>query len=102
MDITDLLIRLQVEIAHFPPCRGIERALKVRVQATPALLSLGGDVVLGVELLGTVGRVHLAVELRQGGCESRGETMLLVQRDGLLDGLIADRVAVSKVLGDNS
>lgn len=72
------------------------------MEAAPAVDGLVADLVVLVELLGLVEGVVLLVEVLQGGGEARGEAVLLVQRDGLLDRLVADDVAVRQVLGDDA
>lgn len=102
VDIPDLLITLHVERSHPLSRRRIESFLKVRVQTTPAGLGFISDAIAGVNPSGSVGGLVLAVEVRESGGEAGRETVLVVERDGLLDRTVADDVAVGKVLSDNA
>lgn len=102
MDITDLLIGLCVKLTQLAAGGVLESLLEVRVQTAPASESLVGDLVALVDALGALGGVVLLVEVAQGGGEPRGEAMLLVQGDGLLDGIVTHHVPVRQILGDNA
>lgn len=102
MDITDLLISLDVEIAQLLARGVLHRLLEVRVQTTPARGRLVADLVVLVEALGALGSVELLVEVGEGSGESRREAVLLVQGDRLLDRVVAHHVPVGEVLGDNA
>lgn len=102
MDITDLLIRLHVEVAQLLAGGVLERLLEVRVQTAPARDSPVGDLVALVQALGALGGVELLVEVGERGGESRGEPMLLVQGDGFLDRVVAHHISLGEVLGDDA
>lgn len=102
VNVADLLVRLDVELSHLPTGRRVECLLEVRVQTAPVVHSLVGDLVLLVKTLGPVGGTVLFVEVGKSGREARGEAVLVVQRDGLLDRLVADHIAVSQILSDDA
>lgn len=102
MDIAHLLISLDVEVAQLLAGGVFEGLLEVGVQAAPARRGLGGDLVVLVKAAGALGRVEFLVEIAQGGGEAVREAVLLVQGDGLLDGVVADDVPVRQVLGDDA
>lgn len=100
MDIPHLLITLQIEIPHLLPRRCAQGLLKVRTKSAQATCSLIGDAVATIDVLGLISGVELGVEVVQRVPETRGEAVLLVEGDGLLDRMVADHVAVREVFGD--
>lgn len=102
MDVAHLLVALDVELADSATGRGVERLLKIRVETAPAADGLVADLVALVEPLGALRGVVLLVEVVQDGGEARGDAVLAVQSDGLLERLVAEDVAVRQVLGHDA
>lgn len=101
VDITDLLISLDVEISHFLARRGIERLLEIRSQSTPVSAGLVSDFIFLIKTLGSISGFGLVVESGERGSKAAGEAVFLVQSNRFLDCLVADRVTLSEILGDN-
>lgn len=102
MDIANLLVCLEVEISHFTTSRGIQGLLKVRMEAAPPAGSLVADLITLVQALCFLTGMVLFIETRKSVRESLGETAFLVECNGLLNGLVADGVALGKVLGEDA
>lgn len=98
MNITDLLVGLNIEITNLLTSRSVEGLLKVRSYAAPVVGSLVSDFVFFVKSFRAVGGLVLVVKASQGGGESIRDSVFLVKSNCLLDGLVADSVAVSKIL----
>lgn len=81
---------------------GVGGLLKVRVQAGEEVACALGDAIGLVRRPGSVCCMVLLVEAGQGVEEAGGDTVLMVELDGTLDCGIANNVAVSEVLGDDS
>lgn len=102
MDIPNLLISLDVEIPNFLT-RGRSKGLfEIRAQPTPPAGCSFGDARALTQSPGAVGRMELAIEIRERGCELVGKAVLLVDRDGLLDCVVADHVALCEVFGKDA
>ena len=97
MDIENLLLTLLVEGEDLVASGCVRCLLEVRAQTSPCTLTLLGDGILLVDVLGLLGRLILLVELLKSGCEARGEPMLVVEGKCSLDCLVADSVAMGKV-----
>ncbi len=98
VNVTDLLIALSVEGCKFLTGRGTEGLLEIRAQLHPAGLDSLGDTVVGIHILGLLGGVIFAIKILESIGETLGDTVLLVQSEGTLDGLVTDRVAVRQIL----
>lgn len=72
------------------------------MQTAPSTRGLVADLIALVEAARAVRRFDLAVEVGQRGGELGREAVLLVERDRLLDGRVADGVAVGQVLCDDA
>jgi hypothetical protein len=100
--VKDLLGTLVVERTHALASGSLGSLLEVRRQTPPALVGLLGDAVLLVDGLSLLGRVVLAIELLKGLGEAVGDTVLLVERNGLLDGLVREDVAMGEVFCEDA
>lgn len=102
MNITDLLISLNVEVTQLLTMRVLESLLEVVVQTAPASSSLVGDLIVLIQALSALSGIEFLVKVAQCGGELVGESVLLVQCDGLLNRTVTDNVSVCQVLGDNA
>lgn len=102
VDVTDLLVALSVKGKQALTGWGTESLLKVRVQATPPGHRFLGDTVVGIDILGLLGRLVFAVEVGQSVGETAGDAVLVVESDGALDGVIANHVTLSQILGHDT
>lgn len=102
VDVEDLLVSGLVEASQLLASRGADSLLEVGVQAAPASVGLVGDTILGVDGLCLLSCLVLAVESLQGVGEAAADTVLVIESNCSLDGLIADDVAVCEVLGDDT
>lgn len=102
MDVADLLVALDVEGANLLAGGRTDGLLEISVQALPSGLSLIGDAIVVVKTLGLVSRLVLLIEGGQGVGELRADTVLVVECDGLLNGVVADHVTVREVLGNDA
>jgi hypothetical protein len=102
VNVAHLLIGLDIEFAQFLTRGRAQGLLKVTVQSAPAARCLISDLVALIKSLCAICGTSLLVKVAQGACEARGEPVLLVERDGLLDSLVADCIAVCEVLGDDA
>jgi hypothetical protein len=102
VNVAHLLIGLDIEFTQLLTRGRAKGLLKVTVQSAPATRRLISDLVALVKSLCAICGTSLLVKVAQGACKARGEPVLLVERDSLLDGLIADCVAVREVLGDDA
>ena len=102
VNFPDLLVALNVEASDFLSTWGVDRLLKVRVQTRPASICLVSNPVRLIDRLRFIGRFVPVVEIGECRGEPIGETVLVVERDGLLDSAVGYCVAMSEVLGDNS
>lgn len=102
MDVPHLLVGLDIEVTELLPGRRAESLLEVRMKPPPASGSLVADLVTLIESPYTIGGVVLLVEVGQGRGEFSGHAVLLVEGDCLLEGLVAQRVAMGEVLSDDS
>lgn len=102
VNIEDLLAALVVEVSELLAGGSAEGLLKVGVQARPGSDTLVSDTVLLVNALSLCGSLVLGIELLEGGGEASADTVLLVKGESALNSLVADGVAVGKVLGNNA
>lgn len=102
VDICHLLLANNVEVSELLTSRCTHCLLEVAVEATPSIHGFIGDLVLVIHLFGLVSHLVLAVEVLQSRGESTAEAMLVVECDGLLNDVIREGIAVSKILGDDS
>lgn len=102
MYVPHLLVTLCVEAYQLLARRSAKGLLEVGVQASPRSVSLVCDPVACIQALRTIRCLVLAVKLLKGVGEASGDPVLIVKRDGALDGIIADHVAVGQVLGNNA
>lgn len=102
MHLPNLLVALDVEISHFLPRRRPHRLLVVRAQTPPSRSGAVTDPVRAVDAARLVGGLVFLVEGGEGSREARGEAVLVVEGDGLLDCAVRDDVAVREVLGDDA
>ena len=102
VDILNLFVALSVEAGKFLTSRRSQRFLEVRVDTSPSGSRLIRDTVALIKSLGTITRLVLCVELGEGIGEAVGDTMLVVEGNGTLDGGVADHVAMGEVLGNDA
>ena len=102
VDVSDLSVALNVEFSDLLTSRSTEGFLEVRGEATPSTCGLVAHSVLGVHGPGRVGSLIFRIEAVQGARKSLTDTVLLIQRNGLLDDLIGHDIAMGKVFGNNS
>lgn len=102
VNILHLLVGLGVKVPQLPARGSVEGLLEVVVQITPASGRLVAELVVLVQTTSTVRGVVLLVEGGQSAGEARREPVLVVQSDGLLDGSVAEGVAVGQVLSYNA
>lgn len=102
MNIAHLLIGLGVKVPQLPARGSVEGLLEVVVQTTPASGRFVAELVVLVQTASTVRGMVLLVEGRQSAGEARREPVLVVQGNGLLDGIVAEGVAVGQVLSYNA
>lgn len=102
VDIKNLLAALVVEVSELLASRCAHGLLEVGAQARPGSNALVSNTVLLVDTLGLCGSLVLGIELLESGGEAGADTVLLVKSKSTLNGLIADGVAVGKVLGNNA
>ena len=100
--ITNLLVALGVEGMETLTGGRAKGFLEVRIQATPTGLDLLRDTVVGIDILRLLGRLVLAVEVGQSVGEAIGDTVLAVESEGALDGLVTDHVTLSQILCHNA
>ena len=102
MDIADLLVALGVKCRKLLTSGGIDGFLKVRAQAGPSSAGFLGDTIAGIDAFGAVAGLVLAVEVGKSGGEAVGDTMLVVECNGTLDGIVADGVPVRQIFGNDA
>lgn len=102
VDVPHLPIALRVKGRELLARRRVDGFFEVRIDAAPAHGGFVGDSVAGIEALGAVAGLVLAVELGERIGEARGDAVLVVERDRSLQGGIADDVAVREVFGDDA
>lgn len=102
VDILHLLVTLSVKAGQLLSCRCIDCFLEIGAQTSPSAGGFLRDAVAGVDALGPVRSLVLLVECGQSIGEAIGDAMLIVESNSTLNGVIADGVAVSKVLGDDA
>lgn len=102
MNIANLLVALGVESGQLLSGGSVDGLFEIRAQSRPSAASLLGDTIAGVDTLGAVGGLYLAVEALEGGREAIRDAMLVIEGNGALDGIVADGVAVSEILGDDA
>lgn len=102
MDIAHLLIGLNIKVAQLLARGGLQGLLEVRAQAAPAIGCLSGDLIVVIDALGALGGIVLLIEVGERGREAVRDTVLLVQRDRLHDGIVAHYVPVRQVLCDDA
>lgn len=102
MDVANLLISLGVEVPQFLARGSAHGLLKVAVETAPAAGSLVAELVAFVESLGAVRSAGLLVKVAEDAGEAGREAVLLVNGNGPLDSLVADRVAVGEVLCEDA
>jgi hypothetical protein len=98
VNVEDLLAALVVEASELLTSGGAESLLEVRVQARPGSDTLVSDTILLVKALSLGSGLVLGIELLEGGGEASADAVLLVKGKSALNGLVADGVAVGKVL----
>ena len=99
MDVTNLLIRLRVEIRELLPSGRPYSFLIIRVEATPDAIGLVRHAIRLIESLRFISRFVSSVEVCEGIGEAAGDAVLVVQGDGALKGGVAEDVAVGEILG---
>merc|ERR1711977_274077 len=75
---------------------------EVGSQASEEIVGLLGDTIGLINRLGLVGGMVLLIEVGEGGQEAVGNSVLGVEIDGLLDGLVTEYVAVGNVLSSDT
>lgn len=93
---------LLTEVDQLLAGRGVGGLLEVRVEAREEAACALRDTIRLIGGLRPVCGVVLLVEAGQSVEEAGGNTVLVVELDGTLNGGIANDVSVSKVLGDDS
>lgn len=99
MDIENLLLTLLVEGENLMTSWCVGGLLEVCVQAGPCTSTFLSNGVLLIDILGFLSGLVLLVELLKGGCETRGEAVLIVESESSLDCFVTDGVAVGEILG---
>lgn len=94
VDVEHLLVSLLVERSELLTSRGTGGLLEVRVQTAPASGGGGGHTKLGIDGLSLLGCLVLAVELVESVHESVADSVLVIESDSALNGLVADDIAV--------
>lgn len=102
VNLPHLFVSLKIEVPQLAARRGTQSLLEVRVQSTPSTSGLIAELVVLVQTTSTVSGLVLLVEVAEHRREARGESMFRVKGNGLLDCVVAQRIAVSKVFGDNA
>jgi len=102
VNVHDLLVALGVEGTDALSSRSVESLLKVGAQTAPAGGSFLRDLVLLVDGLSFLRSLVLGVEVGECLLEATADSVLLVDLESSLDGLVADGVAVCKVFGDDA
>lgn len=102
VDVLDLARALGVEVDNLASGVGGGGLLKVRVETGEEVVGAVGDAVALVGGLGAVGGMVLLVEVLNGGQEARRNAVLGVEVNGVLDGGIANDVAVGEVFGQDT
>jgi len=102
VDIENLLVSLFVERPELLTSGSAHGLFKVRVQAAPSRVGLFGDAVLLVDSLRLLSSLESVVEVGQGSHEAVADSVLAVEGDGSFNGLVADGVAMCKILGDDT
>lgn len=102
VNVEDLLATLVVEVSELLAGGSAESLLEVGVQARPSSDTLVSDTVLLVNALSLCGSLVLGIELLKGRGEASADTVLLVKSKSALNSLVADGVAVGKVLGNDT
>lgn len=102
MDIRDLAGGLGIEVNKLLAGRGLGCLLVIRSQSSKERVDTGSDAIGVIDGLGLVGCMILGVELGESLDEAAAYTMLLVEFDGTLNGLITDSVSVGKVFSNDT
>ena len=89
MDILDLLGTLGIEVDELLASWGTCSLLEVGRQTSQKTVGLLCNSIGLIDRLGLIGGMVLLVEASEGRQEAVGDTMLAIEVDGLLDGLIA-------------
>lgn len=102
MDVLDLLAALGVEVDELLASWSSGGLFEVGSQASEEIVGLLGDTIGLINRLGLVGGMVLLIEVGEGGQEAVGNSVLGVEIDGLLDGLVTEYVAVGNVLSSDT
>ena len=102
VNVENLLATLIIESSELLAGRGTESLLEVRVQTGPGSGTLVRNTVLGIEALCLLGGLVLAVECLESRGKAGTDTVLLVEGEGALNGVVADGVSVCEVLSDDA
>lgn len=102
VNVLDLARALSVELDNLTASVGGASLLKVRVEASEEVVGAVGEAVALVSGASTVGSVVLLVQVLDGAQEAGRDVVLGVKLDGMLDGGIANDVAVSEVLSQDT
>jgi len=102
VDVQNLLLGLGVEVDKLLASWGTSSLLVVGSQAREEGAGLLGNTVGLVDRLGLVGGMVLLIKVVESGKEAAGNSVLAVKLNGTLDSLVANDVAVSKVFSDDT
>lgn len=102
MDISHLFVTLSVESSKFLSRRGTDCLFEIGMYTGPATARFFRDPVTGIDALGAIGGFVFRVEILESASKAIGNTVLVVESYGTLDGGIADSIAVGKVFSKNS
>lgn len=102
MNILDLSGRLSIEVDELLASRGICGLLVVGGQSSKEGVGSSSYAIGVVDRSGLVGGMVFRVDAVQSLDKAVGNSMLLIELDSTLDGLVANNVTVGKIFGNNA
>ena len=102
VNIDNLLVALLIEASQLLTGGSTESLFEISAQAAPASDCLLRHTKLGIGSLCLLGGLVLAIESVEGGDEASTDAVLVIESNGLFDGLVADDIAVGQIFGNNA